>query len=313
VAGMIANACSRGRIGLPAALLLVLSPLSMVVTGHHGNTDPVLSACLLASVLAAGEGGRGAVWSGLWLGLATWVKFAAFLPGLLLAVYWLGTGWRGALRFSLVSALIAAAGWAPLLCVSGRVAEQIFGYSGALTGVWGWSWLMTWVGGVPFSGEGGSAAIVQVLKWLAVAVFVSSGIRLLRRGSSLTEAMAAGWCGLMFFAPSVGCQYLLWVQPFLVLTSFWLGLGFVISGTLWAVAYYLAGIGDGPVIATFPVAERESEWIPFALLIWGYLAVAWAVLMLRARDGTTPEPRVGPPPGQSAVLAVCLWVGLWGR
>jgi hypothetical protein len=58
-----------------AGALHLLSPLAIVLSGHHGNLDPLLPVLTLGGALAASSGR--AVLTGMLIGLGAWVKLPA--------------------------------------------------------------------------------------------------------------------------------------------------------------------------------------------------------------------------------------------
>lgn len=103
------------------------SPLAMIFSAQHGNTDSVVACSLVAALLARAHG-RFAL-SGLALGLGAWIK----IPGLLAAPALLFTlpDLRARLQFSAALGASVLAGFAPALVQDARATvESVFLYSG---------------------------------------------------------------------------------------------------------------------------------------------------------------------------------------
>jgi len=307
VVGLLWWSAREDRVA-PGVLVLAASPLSILVSGYHGNTDAILAAFLVAACVVAGLRERGAWGAGVLVGLALWVKVAAVLPAALLTVWFFRCGRRSLAWFCIAGALTVAIGWFPLVFAPLRVALQSVGYAGSMSGTWGFTFLMEALGGATFASgpEGaGAAGVVQFLKWAAAAVFLLSGVHVLRRGGSPVEAVAVGWCGLLFLAPSAGVQYSIWVQPFLLLAAVRTGVVFAVAATLWAAAFYWVSLfNSGGAIISMPLSEYNRYWIPFGLAVWGVCGAAWVRGLLQRRperaDPGAAEPGGGGRAGEAA-------------
>lgn len=98
-------------------LLLAGSPILILVSGFHGNTDPVVMLFVLLSVWVAQDGIGGTDktdWlSGAALGAAMCVKV---LPLIVLPVlFFYRPGWRRRAAFLCAAAIVIVAGWSPWL------------------------------------------------------------------------------------------------------------------------------------------------------------------------------------------------------
>ena len=120
-------------------LLLALSPALILVSGFHGNTDPVVMFFILLSVwLTQSEGGRD--WqSGVAFGLAMCIKI---LPVIVLPVlFFCRPGIRRKAVFLTAAAAVVILCWSPYLFRDPTgIANQVLGYQ-SIYGHWGLSWL----------------------------------------------------------------------------------------------------------------------------------------------------------------------------
>src|SRR3984893_5105018 len=121
------------RIPTWALALFALSPVSIMVTGFHGNTDPVMVMFLMRASLSCLRGKS--VWCGLFLALSCQIKI---IPLLLLPIFfffWLPR--RSAVSFSLPFVLVSLVLWAePLLKFPTLFARNVLLY-GSYWGIWG--------------------------------------------------------------------------------------------------------------------------------------------------------------------------------
>lgn len=198
------------REAVLVALAVVWSPLLLMVSGYHGNTDPVFVMLVLASVYLLADR-RLPLAAGVAIGLAVSVKL---VPVVVLP--WLAwTAWRHGrrafVRFSVGGALVFLVLWVPVLLLEyADFRDQVILYRGIPLREWGLSELFAaygWDDGLRFVGGPGS---------LVVLGLASASPFVLRRGRHLDEdSLAAAGVGLALVAflalsPAFGMQYLTW-------------------------------------------------------------------------------------------------------
>ena len=183
----------RGRAPL---LMVALSPISILISGFHGNTDPIMMFFLVASAFFAERGNAGR--AGLAFGLACSLKLVPlmFAPAILLCL----PGLRLRLEWLAASAAVWVALSLPYLAQEPvLIAKSMLGYSGA-TGLWGFSLISEPVDD-------------PAAKWIALLAAAVLPLTTKRR---LFEQ-----CGLiaflfLFLSPGFGLQYLAWTVPWTV-------------------------------------------------------------------------------------------------
>lgn len=201
-----------GLLGSPMALFLVAaSPISLLISGFHGNTDPIMMALLLLAVCFAH---REAPWqAGAALGLAASIKivpllfapaFALFLPGRQRVVFL-----TGVIGVFLVGSL-------PLVIDHpGLIWSHVFGYS-PQTGIWGIARFVAVFGTEAQSQEYTHIAKGGLLLVLgAVSVWLnyhSPKVPIVFQGALLAFV-------LLSLAPGFGVQYLAWLVPWACVLS----------------------------------------------------------------------------------------------
>ena len=237
----------RGRrTGTPlcwVVLLFVLNPVSLAVTGYHGNVDGLSAAMLVAALLAAAD--NRAVACGLWLGFAVAVKVPALLPGPAFLLWWAARGRTRA--FVAAAAAVVLAGWGPALWACPReFAERVLGYSG-IWGVWGISrilYVTGWDGfhSITYSAPSFAARVLTTA--LKAAVVAWACLLAWRRrkmdSTGLTGTVAATWIAFLVLAPSGATQYLIWPVLPLLLHNVRIGTAYVIAATPVMIFYYTA-------------------------------------------------------------------------
>jgi hypothetical protein len=254
-------AADAGTLGLlwsmfrDRALLLgvALSPISILISGFHGNTDPIMMFFLVAAVFFAerGNGGR----TGLAFGLACSVKLVPliFAPAILLCL----PGLRPRFRWLATSAAVWGALSLPYMAQEPvLILKSMLGYSGA-TGVWGF--------GLVF----GSAYAMRA-KWFALLAAAWLPLVMKRR---LFEQSGMIAFVFLFLSPGFGLQYLAWTVPWAATFSRRGTIAWHIIGGVAAAAVYAAALQNtsaGPYVDLLNPAH-------FAVLILVGI-VCWAVI-----------------------------------
>ena len=126
LAGLATRPRLRAHRYLLGALYWV-SPLAIVFSAQHGNTDSAVACSLVWAVVAFAR--RRPAWAGVALGLGMWIKIPGLLaaPALFIALPDL----RARVRFAAALGATAVVGFAPALLVDARAfVEAVFFYSG---------------------------------------------------------------------------------------------------------------------------------------------------------------------------------------
>jgi uncharacterized membrane protein len=204
------------------AILFVISPAAIAISGFHCNTDPTMVALLVVSILfLMRERGFAA---GLAFAASVGIKIIPLfaLPFLLLVRRDLRT------RFAIAAAIGLLAIFAPVVAIGGpAVLRNVFGYSG-FAGKWGFpallltieSWIATprttilFRAALWYANEGRYVVAAAVIALFAYAAW------------RFRERTAEGGCPplaivptimliVLALAPGFGIQYLLWPLPLL--------------------------------------------------------------------------------------------------
>lgn len=270
-----------------ALTLFAASPVSLLVSGYHGNVDPVMVMALVLATAAVADDRP--VATALWLALAVNVKIAAALVVPVFALLWWHRG-RGR-SFGAVFSVTAAAGWLPALAVARHeVTHQVLGYT-SRWGTWGLSFLLRRLGGASFQ----PAADIQTLTHaeslivgLSKALIVAATLVLAWRGRSASprevwSTLSCTWLVFFTLAPGAAPQYLVWLAPFLLVASTAAYVSVTAGSAVSLVVIYGITSHWGFEFSYFSdIAERQ--WIPWALPAW--LAIV-AVALVELRAGLT--------------------------
>ena len=220
--------------GCAELLIIALSPISILISGFHGNTDPMMMFFVVAAVFFAerGSASRFEIASGVAFGLACSMKLIPLIfgPAILLCL----PGLRPRLKWLAASAVVWFALSLPYMAQEPLlILRSMLGYSGA-TGLWGFS-LIT------------SHADDSAIKWIAILAASSLPLMVKRR---LFEQ-----CGLiaflfLFLSPAFGLQYLAWTVP-------WTALYTMTLRRRAMLAYH--GIAGGAALAIYAAASRNTS------------------------------------------------------
>ena len=293
----LADRSARWSLALVAA-----APVSIMVSGFHGNTDPVMIFLALDSVLLLVRDRP--VWmAGLAMGASLCVKVVpiVFWPALLL---WI-PGWRKRLEYFGAAALLFVALSSPVLFQApALVARKVFGY-GSSYGLWGLSQLV-------YSQQADPGSASELFRsygripLLVALVGLSWWMNRRERKTPLFLQLGVIAFAFLTFTPGFGLQYLAWLVPFTVLLplgaaifqhaacgwflfviyTFWSQMLFYESCYLnwWEADFWRQGLPWN--VADCRVAgEWRGPLVPLAIAAWVSVVIAFACLLRAAQRG----------------------------
>ena len=276
------------RCPAAVAALAVLNPLSLAITGYHGNLDGLLAVFVSAALLSAAS--NRPVACGIWLGLATNLKVAPVLIGPAFFFWWFRRG--STLRFTTAVVLTTIAGWSPALIeCPGLFASRVLSYS-SVWGQWGISRLLyltnadafhTITYGTPSRIAGSIAAALKLIVLATATAFAWR--RRKEDAHGLIGTVAMTWTLFLVLTPAGAPQYLIWPLLPLLLYEARLGIWYAVSAIPALAIYYLPltafllpGIPIAEWVETSPYLSGAQGWAGPALCLWG---CAVAILILR--------------------------------
>ena len=226
----------------PMLLLLALSPVSILVSGFHGNTDPIMVFFTLLSIYLIDSGRFGWV-AGAMLGMAMNIKVvpAIFLPAILLYL----TTSRQRIEFTLSAAVVFLAGSTPYLMQDPMlVIHSVFGYR-PVSGSWGLSQIACLISGESLTMYriiGKPAAVCTVF-------LVSTWIHIRAPRTSLF--LRCGFLSFLFLfvISGFGPQYLSWIVPWWVVLPWKSVRWHYIASAAYVVGFYAVWSRGGWYIA----------------------------------------------------------------
>jgi hypothetical protein len=278
-----------------AALSVALSPALIVISGFHGNTDPVmvmltlLSAYLLIS-------GRPAVLAGASFMLALSVKLVPIvvLPALLVVVW--RSGWRRVAGFAAGGALVAIPLWLPVVFLNWTAfQENVIGYRGVDVREWGLVKMATLTGVPNNLIEVGVEQGRYVVLALAAVV---PALLAWRRPNHLGAAVGLSFAIFLLLSPAFGMQYLVWPLAAAYFINFWAASIFNVFTSAFVVVVYDRWNNAMPwgwyegVAIRFTPKHLIMSFVTWALLAG--LAAAGLHLMRRPKTSSAPLPAASP-------------------
>jgi hypothetical protein len=277
----------------PVALLLVaISPVSIMVSGFHGNTDPVMMFFVLLS-LSLIESGCPTWLAGAALGMAMNIKIVPiiFIPVFLLYL----PGIRRWISFTLAAGMILTAGSLPYLVQDPLlIMHRVFGYN-SVSAVWGISQII-----YLFLPQGPFAAYRAVGKVLVFSIILLASFGMNRGNPKPALFLQCGCIAFLFlfWTPGFGVQYLAWLVPWAAalagrrIVFFYIASGIYLFGfyTLWSRGFpwFLANLMDNhvPLWAKAFVFSLDTVcWISI-----GVIAFAYCRSIVFQNSGTTAQP-----------------------
>jgi hypothetical protein len=271
------------RLGAPiptwALALFAASPVSIMVSGFHGNVDPLLAAGLFFAAMLLRE--KRWLAAGLALAFACNIKVSALLMAPAFGAWALAADRKGAAKFVGTAALVTLAGWSwPLLACPGAFTKNVLGYGG-YWGIWGITQVLRATGNPDFakiSYVGLSAAQTTVISTLKLVIIGSAlGLAWLWRKRDIFPTVAATWLIFLVFAPGVAAQYLVWPASFLLLWSP-RGYAAVTAGcAVFLAAFYTVICNGWPWVLGVSTSANTPNWLPWTYAAW-LPCVAWLIL-----------------------------------
>jgi hypothetical protein len=286
--GRAAAALGREEDAPALAMVCALNPVSLLVTGYHGQFDAVPTALLFGAWYGITfRRGRGAMLlSALLLGFAVADKTWPLVPAPVL--FWRVRGARARAAYAALAALppVAALALYELLVPGGALhaLSRVAAYQG-MVGAWGYSELL-----MRAAGPDGAATALRtaslmgpwtLLGALACAYTAAAGLR------RDPERIALILCALFVASAGWGAHWTAWVVPFALAGGRRWGAAFLLAAGSYTAAVYL-GFGGVLWLAVWLSGSlRPAPWSHEAgLLFWAALtaAVAAGCLAVFARD-----------------------------
>jgi Gpi18-like mannosyltransferase len=251
--------------------IFALSPVSLMVSGFHGNTDPVMILFLVCAVWMCLR--NNPALAGLFFALGCQIKIVPLLLLPAFAFYWWSQ--NRSRPFLITGAITTLALWSePLLNFPVLFAKNVLAY-GSYWGIWGITYLFRATGLPEFSRLSffdlapAQNIILTILKLIVVsaALWIAWKNRS-ARGHAFVESLASTWLVFFVFAPAVCPQYLIWFAPFILILSPTFYTAITIASSVFLFAFYNITAGGLPWNVALAMDDAQQHWIAWSLLPW---------------------------------------------
>jgi hypothetical protein len=268
------------RVAAASAVLVTWSPVLFVVSGFHGNTDPVFVMLTLLSIDLLVDRRRPFA-AGVSLALALSVKLVPVVIGPVVLFVLVRQGSRRLGMFAAGFAVPMTILWGPVVATRWSEFEQnVLSYQGIWLRQWGLVQFSEWLNGPTdfFVGPG---------RWLPLILSAGLPALLLWRYPDRPE-VAAG-LGLVLFlllSPAFGMQYLAWPLAASYLVSVRFGTLYNLAASAFVVVVYDHWNGDH-----LPWDWHEAVGQPFDHREFVLMVVTWVSLALVAASALRQQAR----------------------
>jgi hypothetical protein len=265
----------RLRIPTWALFLLAVSPVSLMVSGFHGNTDSIMVMFLVLAVCQCVRDQP--ISCGIFFALSCQIKIVSLLCLPVFLFFWLQR--RSLLSCVLPLILTTLVFWSePLLHYPLAYARNVFGY-GSFWGLWGMTYWLRQTGWAEFSRAsffGLSSAqnlIVSLLKLtiIVVVIILAWRRRKMVRGRALFASLAYTWVIFFVLSPGIGAQYLVWAAPFILVLSPQFYAFFTAGSSLFLFFFYNTINRGLPWYGGMSNGDFKTDWTPWSIWPWATL------------------------------------------
>ena len=263
-----------------AGVVVGASPVLIVISGFHGNTDPVFVMLTLLSVYLLADRASPAA-AGTAMALAVGIKVVPVVAVPSLLVFAALSDRRTFVRYLGAMAGVSAVFWLPALSTHGSaVIHDVLGYAGVNHHNWGLPRLMRSAGLSTGWIDGPGRFLVVAVCAVLPAVLVA------RCRGAVPQAVSLALAGFLALTPTYGNQYLVWGAATTVLLTTFGGTLYNILAGLLLLEVYNRWNGGLPWYRASASEFTSSESL-FAIVVWASLCCAVAYGAWRAlRDGS---------------------------
>jgi Gpi18-like mannosyltransferase len=261
----------RFRVPTWALILFALSPVSLMVSGYHGNTDPVMVLFLvLAAYFCIRES---AIFCGVFFALSVQVKIIPLLLVPFFFFFWLNR--RALFHFLLPAMVVSTALWCqPLLQFPALFIKNVLSYS-SFWGIWGISYLVRLTGWRQFAEVSffdltpSQNLVINLCKAVIILIVLSLAWRQRKQtGRTLWDTIAFAWLVFFVFAPGICTQYLVWLAPFILLLSPSFYAWVTAASSVFAFVFYDTISRGLPWFRGISTNAINKHWVPWSILPW---------------------------------------------
>lgn len=289
VSVLVVLAISRQlRVKIPTWSLHVfaLSPVSLMITGFHGNTDPLMVLFLILATYMVFK--NSPVGCALLLALSCQIKI---VPLLLLPIFIFFWGSRQSLvRFVGPFTVSMVLLWLePLTQFPTLFFTRVLSY-GSFWGLWGITYFLRLTGWWQFQKVTfhdllpAENIVATLLKLLIIAAVLLIAWRRRRvEPEDLCHSIGYAWILFFILSPGVCAQYMVWLAPFILLLSPRLFAWLTAGSSLFLFFFYNTITGGIPWYLGISQGQRNEKWLPWSIWPWAMLIAAIVVFWREKR------------------------------
>jgi uncharacterized membrane protein len=277
------------KLGLPswALFLFALSPTYIMVSGFHGNTDPLMVMFLLLAAYSCARGNP--LLCALFFSLSCQIKIIPLLLFPIFFFYWMHR--RLGLRFLVPVTAITLVSWSePLLRFPAIFVKNVLTYS-SFWGLWGITYFLRLTGWSQFGRVSyynlstAQTAVGLLLKLLIiVCVIVIAWRRRALPATALLSSMAYAWIVFFVFSPGVCAQYMVWLVPYVLILSPALYGYLELTSTLFLFFFYNTIADAFPWYVAISRNRSNLDWTPWSIWPWAVLIAGLIIFWKTARQ-----------------------------
>jgi hypothetical protein len=276
------------RVCIPkwVLLLFALSPVSLMVTGFHGNTDPVMVMFLVLAAIATLR--NKPLLAGLFLALSCQIKIVPLLLFPVFFFFW--NARRAILSFLIPFVAASALLWAePLIKFPALFLRNVLSY-GSYWGIWGITYWLRLTSFPQFSivnfhnlppWESITVALLKLL--IICAVFIIAWRRRHLNERALLDSLAYAWIVFFVFSPGVCTQYMIWLAPFVLVLSPKFYVWLTATSTLFVFFFYNITAHGLPWYLAVSTNRLNTTWTPWTIWPWATLLIGMILVWKNGR------------------------------
>lgn len=268
-----------------ALALFALSPVSLMVSGFHGNTDPIMVMFLVLAAYMCLRNRLGLC--GLFLALSCQIKIVPliFAPIFFFVALQRRTSRSFLLCFTLTSLIL----WIePLTRFPALFVKNVLSYNG-FWGLWGITYCLRLTALPEFVKVSFyDLSAVQNLVVTTLKVFIVAAVAIIawRRRELDTRApldsLAYAWIVFFVFSPGICAQHMVWLAPFVLILSPHFYGWLTASSSIFLFLFYQVTAGEFPWYVAMSTDKLNTVWTPWTILPWAALIFGMILLWRKA-------------------------------
>jgi Gpi18-like mannosyltransferase len=255
-------------------LVCIINPINFLVSGFHGNTDPVFIFFILLTIYFAENDNF--IFSGLIYGVSMCVKIVPIILAPALFFYLRDS--RKRITFFLSSLVLPSIVFLPYLLKDFYpVTKNIFLYS-SLKGIWGLGHVLVSIvanENININIRNFTYTVFKFHIAYGIIIFFMLSILLSKffisnKKVNLVEVTFLVFCLFLVITPGFGVQYLSWLPLFAVIVSPKLGMIYMLLGGFFLYRVYAYWSGGLPLY--YADSDSIGQWIGFEktldIILW---------------------------------------------